>query len=110
MATPSAPSPHPFSPEDRALLLAINRGEFAINGLRNRDLQALLYPNPPLTLEQKRHRSAAVSRKLRILRAHGLIKKLPHTHRYQVSDRGRLILNAILSPHQLTTQRLTAAA
>lgn len=38
---------HPFDPADLALLRAINRGEFAINGLRNRDLQALLYSDPP---------------------------------------------------------------
>ena len=29
--------------------------------------------------------SAAISRKLRMLRAHGLIRKVPHTHRYQVT-------------------------
>jgi hypothetical protein len=34
----------------------------------------------------------AISRKLRLLRAHGLIHKLPHTHRYQVTENGRLIL------------------
>jgi len=101
---------HPFSPEDHALLLAINRGEFAINGLRNRDLQALLYQDSPNSPKEKRKRSAAVSRKLRILRAHKLIHKLSHTHRYQVTDHGRLVLNAILSAHHMTTQRLTAAA
>lgn len=101
---------HPFHPEDHALLLAVNRGEFAINGLRNRDLQALLYEHAPDSPTEKRKRSAAISRKLRILRAHGLIQKLPHTHRYRVSDHGRLVLNAILSAHHLTTQQLTAAA
>jgi hypothetical protein len=101
---------HPFSPDDHALLQAINRGEFAINGLRNRDLQPLLYTHPPVTLAEKRCRSAAVSRKLRILRAHGLIRKLPHTHRYRVTEQGRLVLNAILSAHRMTTQQLTAVA
>jgi len=33
-----------------------------------------------------------------MLRAHGLIHKLPHTHRYRVSEQGRRILNAILRP------------
>jgi len=37
---------HPFDPQDHALLAAINQGEFAINGLRYRDLQALLYSSP----------------------------------------------------------------
>jgi hypothetical protein len=38
---------HPFDPEDSALLQAINRGEFTINGLRNRDLQRLLFAPLP---------------------------------------------------------------
>jgi hypothetical protein len=38
-----------------------------------------------------------------------LIRKLPHTHRYKVSDAGRLILNAILSAHRVTVQQLAAA-
>jgi hypothetical protein len=101
---------HPFDPDDHSLLRAVNRGEFAINGLRNRDLQQLLYDRPAKTAGEKRRRSAAVSRKLRMLRAHGLIHKLPHTHRYRVSEQGRLILNAILSAHRMTTQQLTAAA
>jgi len=30
------------------LLKAVHRGEFALNGFRNRDLQRLLYPEPKL--------------------------------------------------------------
>src|SRR5207302_10488075 len=33
---------HPFEDQDRLLLEAISRGEFLINGLRNKDLQPLL--------------------------------------------------------------------
>jgi len=77
-----------FEAANLALLQAINRGEFAINGLRNRDLQLLLFSTPEATKNDARRRSAAVSRKLRMLRAHGIIQKLPHTHRYQVSDHG----------------------
>jgi hypothetical protein len=36
---------NPYSPQDSSLLQAINRGEFKINGFRNRDLQHLLWPN-----------------------------------------------------------------
>src|ERR1019366_5459253 len=44
--------------------------------------------------------------------AHGLIHKLPHTHRYRVSENGRLMLNAILSAHrrQGEAERLAKAA
>jgi len=92
---------HLFREDDHQLLQAVNRGEFMLRGLRNRDLQALLYPpvpaDAPLSLQQRRCRSAAVSRKLRLLRAHGLIQKVPKTHRYQVTPHGRLAITAILT-------------
>lgn len=101
---------HPFDPADSALLEAVNRAEFTINGLRNRDLQALLYAGPALSKEEKRRRSAAISRKLRLLRAHGLIQKLAHTHRYHVTEKGRLILTALLAARHATLKQLTVQA
>lgn len=92
---------HLFREDDHRLLEVVNHGEFLLRGLRNRDLQALLYPpvpaDSPLPPNEQRRRSAAVSRKLRILRAHGLIQKLPKTHRYQVTPHGRLAITAILT-------------
>jgi hypothetical protein len=92
---------HLFREDDHQLLQAVNRGEFMLRGLRNRDLQPLLYPpvpaGAPLSLQERRRRSAAISRKLRLLRAHGLIQKVPKTHRYQVTPHGRLAITAILT-------------
>src|SRR5579863_8285244 len=51
----------PWASDDMALLEAVNRGEFTINGLRNRDLQALLFA-PAGSEKEKRRRSAAISR------------------------------------------------
>jgi hypothetical protein len=105
---------HPFQADDHQLLLAVNRGEFTINGLRNRDLQPLLYgpvdPNSPLSRKEKRRRSAAVSRKLRLLRAHGLIQKVPKTHRYQVTSHGRLAITAILTMDRTSIALLNKVA
>jgi hypothetical protein len=101
---------HPFERDDHALLQAVFRGEFQINGFRNRDLQALLYATPPKTKQEQRKRSPAISRKLRLLRAHGLIRKRPRSHRYDVGRRGRSIINAILLAHRITVQQITAVA
>jgi hypothetical protein len=101
---------HPFAPEDRALLEAANHGEFTLHGLRNRDLQKLLYGAPAASHQEARRRSSVISRKLRMLRAHGLIQKLPHTHRYQVTEQGRLILNGILMAANATLSQLTHKA
>lgn len=45
-----------------------------------------------------------------MLRAHGLIKKVPHTHRYTLTDKGRQILPAILTANRLTLGQLQSAA
>lgn len=101
---------HPFDPADGALLEAVNAAEFTIQGLRNRDLQARLYAGPALSKPEKLRRSAAVSRKLRLLRAHGVIQKLPHTHRYQVTDKGRVALTALLAARHATLRQITTPA
>src|SRR4029077_20811288 len=80
--------------EDANLLAAIGRGEFALNGFRNRDLQPILTENCE-DARQRRRQSAAIGRKLRMLRAHRLIRKIPKTHRYQLTERGRQLINAL---------------
>ena len=101
---------NPFAPEDLALLEAVSRGEFAINGLRNRDLQRLLFTNEAATPEEARRRSGQVTRKLRLLRAHGILAKVAHTHRYQVTEAGRKILTALLTARQTPVSQLLAKA
>ena len=103
----------PFA-EDRQLLETVQRGEFLLQGFRNRDLQQVLYQQPPADDKEKRRRSAAISRKLRMLRAHGIIRKIAHTHRYQVSPNARTILVTILtcartSLHEINVLRQRAA-
>jgi hypothetical protein len=96
--------------EDRDLLAAVARGEFTFIGFRNRDLQRLLFSSPPDSPAEARRRSAWISRKLRLLRAHGLITKIQGTHRYQLSDSGRKTITAILTALTSTVRQLTAAA
>jgi hypothetical protein len=92
--------------DDKRLLEAINHGEFIINGMRNRNLQELLYDTPSQEPAERRRRSSAISRKLRMLRAHGIIQKVPRTHRYQVTEIGRVILLAILATAQTSLKQL----
>jgi hypothetical protein len=102
---------NPYSPEDLALLQAVARGEFAINGFRNRDLVKLLYAaNQKLTPQEKRRQSSAVTRKLRLLRAHGLIKKVPKTHRYQLTAPGSKAITAIIAALQASSDSLIKLA
>jgi hypothetical protein len=98
---------NPLAKADARLLEAVNRGEFAINGFRNRDLRNLLFPSPK-DQTQARQQSAAITRKLRLLRAHGLIHKVPKTHRYQISPCGTEVINALLAARQASTAQLVA--
>jgi hypothetical protein len=88
---------NPFAEGDAVLLAAVARHEFCINGLRNRDLCRLLYPVPTEQLQEQRRRSAAVTRQLRLLRAHGLIERVAQTHRYLVTPIGRQRITAWLA-------------
>ena len=87
---------NPWSEDDALLLESVMRGEFTINGFRNRNLRQILFGNSQDPQEEKK-RSARISRKLRMLRAHGIIKKVPHTHRYHVTEKGRSIISALMA-------------
>jgi hypothetical protein len=96
--------------DDAALLAVVARPEFTVNGLRNRDVVAGLYSKPAQDGAERKRRSARVSRQLRLLRAHGILRKVPKTHRYQVSERGRLLLTALHAARHAATQKLVELA
>jgi predicted transcriptional regulator len=45
-----------------------------------------------------------------MLRAHGLIQKVPKTHRYQLTPTGRLAISAIITMHETSMAQLNRAA
>jgi hypothetical protein len=97
--------------DDLALLQAISRGEFATAGFRNRDLRLPLYPTAALTSpDEVRRISARVSYRLRLLRAHGVVRKVPKTHRYRLTTRGQLLTAALFAARQANIRELTAKA
>jgi hypothetical protein len=98
-------------PNDVALLKAVCRGEFATAGLRNRDLQRLLHPvRRDDSPEAKRKLSAKIGRQLRLLRAHGLIRKVQKTHRYMLTAKGHLLAAALFAARHATTKQLLREA
>lgn len=97
-------------PNDVALLQAISRGEFATNGFRNRDLRTLLFHDAKASKAAQRKNSARVTRQLRLLRAHGLIQKVPRTHLYRLTQRGNVLAAAICAARNTSIKKLLAAA
>ncbi len=78
-----------FRQDDLGLILSLVRGEFLIHGFSNKTLRALLGWT-----------AGQVSRALRRLRLHGLIRKIGRTYRYHLTTLGRLAFIAGLKLRQ----------
>lgn len=100
----------PLDAKDTALLEVVSRAEFGINGMRNRDLREAIYGPDGKNKAKTKRRSAAISRTLALLRAHGLIEKVRGTHRYMVTQTGRNTITAILAAAAATPHSLNKAA
>jgi hypothetical protein len=96
----------PWRADERALLAAVARPEWNLTGFRNRHLVALLCPQSPDLIRAARR----IHRLIRILRAHGLLAKLPHTNRYQLSPLGKEVTAAILQTQSLTSEDIRKLA
>jgi hypothetical protein len=100
---------NPWAEPDAKLLDTISRGEWALNGFRNRDVRRALFSTPADAAQQRRQ-AARVTRALALLRAHGLIQKVTGTHRYLVTAHGRQRLTALLAATQADVQQLIQLA
>ncbi len=79
------------SADDRALFVALARGEWQISGFRNASLRRVLphYSGPQL------------ARVLKRLHAHGLIKNIGHTYKYDLTHAGQQVVLAALKLREL---------
>lgn len=100
---------NPLADDDAQLLKAVSRGEFALQGFRNRDLRGLLFGEAH-SADTRRRQMAKISRLIRMLRAHGLVHKVSKTHRYTVSPKGRETLAALLAARSANTKKLMEIA
>jgi len=71
-----------FSAQDQILIETLARGEFNLRGLQNKNLRAHL----------GKKTSGQVSRLLKRLRLHGLVKKVGHTYRYYLTLLGKQVI------------------
>jgi len=90
-----------FSAEDQSVFEILLRGEYNIQGVRNVDLRRHL----------PRRNPGQISRLLKRLRVHGLIKRVGRTYKYYVTALGRrtlvagLLIRNMLLPWMLTANR-----
>jgi hypothetical protein len=100
----------PLSEADGALLAAVARGEFAVNGFRNRDLRTIREGDAASDPALAKRQAARLTRQLRLLRGRGLIRKIPKTCRYQLTNSGRTMITALLVAQQTSIQHLAQLA
>jgi hypothetical protein len=86
----------PISPDDAPLLQTVCRGEFRLRGFTNRQIRLALNPCAPADPREARRQAARVTRHLRLLRAHGLIKKVTGTHLYRLTRFGETVISTAI--------------
>jgi hypothetical protein len=100
----------PWSDEDRALLAAVSRGQYVTDGFTNRNIAGHLYPRRAPDQKERSRIASRVSYRLRLLRTHGVIRKVKSQRRYHVTPKGRRIIAAVLGAQAATLQQLNALA
>lgn len=96
--------------KDLALLTAIADPRFTVGGFCNKDLRQLLAEDPRYVGKTGKQRSGMTTRSLRLLRDHGVIRRLPKARRYQLTARGRLLVTTLQAALAASAQELTALA
>jgi len=76
-----------FDTDDLKLLLIIVRGEFCISGFRNKNLRRFYHDKSP----------SQISRMLKRLRLHQLIRKVAGCHKYYLTALGKQVICAALT-------------
>jgi len=102
---------NPWQDEDYRLLMFLNKGENAINGFRNKDLRKWLYPeSEKVDKMQLKKFSGRTTRRIKLLRIHGLIRKVPRANRYVLTEKGQKFACALITASTLDIKALTEMA
>lgn len=84
----------PFD-RDLPLLKIVGQNEWALTGFSNAQIREYLRQHQNFRHKTDKQLAGYVTRMIRLLRDHGLIRKLPLQHRYQLNSHGRSFINAI---------------
>jgi hypothetical protein len=101
---------NPWDKDDYRLLTFLAKGENAINGFRNHDLRRWLYGESNEGGDERKKLSGRTTRRVRLLRAHGLIRKVPRSNRYVLTQKGHKFSCALITASTLDIKGLTETA
>ncbi len=93
-----------WSPETFLLFETISDGKYLSRGFMNKDIRRVVFGTQSETAQNRGRMSRMFSK----LRAHGLIRKVPHSRRYLLSDKGRRVLGALIETKRRTYPELAA--
>ena len=96
--------------KDLDLLRAIADPRFTVGGFSNKQLRQLLAHTARYAGKTDKQRSGITTRSIRLLRDHGVIRKLPKAHRYRLTTRGRQLVTTLQAALAASTEQLTAMA
>lgn len=96
--------------KDRHLLMALSDPALLVGGLTNQWLRERLSHSPGYRGKTDKQLSAKVSRMLRLLRDHSLIRKLPRQNRYSLTAKGQNLVMAINAMLDTDTKSLMEIA
>ena len=92
---------NPLRGEERAMFVQALRGENCLRGFRNDDLRKGLGLKRPPDAAGRKRLSSRVGRLLRLLRAHGLLKRIPRTRAYRPTLKGLTLMTAVICLYNL---------
>jgi hypothetical protein len=98
----------PVSPAEAAVFAVVLQGQFLLKGFTNRDLRQRLGASQAAEAKDRRRESGRTTRLLRLLRAHGLIRKISGTRYYRVTPKGQRIMTAALKLRDADVTKLAA--
>jgi len=98
----------PVSEGEAKVFAAVLDGRFLIKGFSNRQLRELLGTEALTDVRQRRRASGRTTRLIRLLRAHGLIRKVSGTRYYRVTAHGQLTMTAALKLRNADISKLSA--
>jgi len=102
---------NPWQDEDYRLLMFLSKGENAINGFRNKDMRKCLYPeSEKVDKKQLKKFSGRITRRIKLLRIHGLIRKVPRANRYVLTEKGQKFSCALITASTVDIKALTEMA
>ena len=102
---------NPWNMEDFKLLLFLVKGALSINGFKNKDFREHLFGSTDkMNDKDKQYFSGKATRYIRLLRGHGLIRKVPKLNRYVLTEKGRTFSSSLVAVSSVDIEKLMEIA